>query len=286
MIGSPTWELVASHDGTTEGPSWTGSRFLYSEIPASRIWSYDIDRGSSRSWRTDTEGTNGLWVDNQGGVLGCQGLGRRIVRYVPGHPTETIVDRFAGTRFNEPNDLVVDSSGRIWFSDPNYYERPIEQDCEAVYRADPTPDGWTAQRMTTDTNRPNGVLLSADESWLYVADSPKDPKQRRDLRRYPIGGDGSLGPAEVLHDFGVGRGVDGMCRAEDGLVIATAGQRSAGAGPALYLFDAAGVVVATVPTPADKPTNCAFGGPDLDVLMVTFGGGQVYLIRDTGLRGE
>ena len=221
------WELVFDHDYITEGPVWDGRHLFYSEIGASRTWRYDPDSGERVVWREDTGRANGMLRAPGGGLLACEGGGRRVVRYVAGAPTEVIADHFAGAPFNEPNDLAQSASGRIWFSDPNYGERPMHLDHESVYRVDP---GGEAVRVTFDTNRPNGVLLNADESELYVAESPHRPDQRRQLRAYPIAADGSLGERRVLHDFGDARGVDGMTRTTEELIVATAGNHHARTG--------------------------------------------------------
>ena len=78
-----------------------------------------------------------------------------------------------GATLNMPNDLDLDGQGRIYFSDPNYSAEPNNLPHESVYLAAHTFGGnWTTKRVTFDTNRPNGVLLSADQSILYVAESP------------------------------------------------------------------------------------------------------------------
>ena len=56
----------------------------------------------------------------------CQHGDRRVARLDPpldGKPQPkfvTIADRYEGKRFNSPNDLVVHSSGAIYFTDPPY----------------------------------------------------------------------------------------------------------------------------------------------------------------------
>ena len=129
------------------------------------------------------------------------------------------------------------------------------------------------------------MLLNADESELYVAESPHRIDQRRQLRAYPIAADGCLGEHRVLHDFADGRGVDGMTRTTEGLIVATAGHRERGPGPMIYLFEPSGRVVSTHPSPADRPTNCTFAEAERAVLYVTFGGGELYRVANTGLRG-
>ncbi len=288
------WEHIASHESLTEGPAWDGTGLLYNECAASTAYRYDPGTGRSEVWREGTNGANGMVFDGQGRLFACEGIGRRVVRYA-GDETEVIADHFDGMRFNEPNDLAVDRLGRIWFSDPNYGGRPMELGHESVYRADPQAGGaYKVTRVAFDTERPNGVLLSADESALYVADSPGAPgnyyggEERdapRQLYSYGILGDGSLDDFNVLHDFGPGRGIDGMCLDSTGQIIATAGHHASGPGPMIYVFGERGRVMAAHPTPADRPTNCTFGGKNLDVLYVTFGGGEVYRVPNTGLRG-
>ncbi len=52
------------------------------------------------------------------------------------------------------------------------------------------------------------------------------------------------------------------------------------------VLDANGFRVSTHPAPADRPTNCTFGGADMTDLDVTFFGGELYRVADTGLRAE
>ncbi len=282
------WELIAKHDNLTEGPAWDGEALLYTEIAANMVWLFEPKSKKRIAWRKDTNGANGLYFDRLGRLFACEGGGRKMVRYEQGKPAQVVSDGFQGKHFNEPNDLAIDSDGRIYFSDPNYGARPMQLDHESVWRAEPIFGGsWLMARSTFDTERPNGVLLSPDQKTLYVAESPRPPQHRRQLRAYPVNGDGSLGDHVVLHDFGPYRGVDGMCMTSDGVVIATAGRREAGPGPMLYAFAPNGRVISTHRTPegTDQPTNCTFGGPGLDELFVTFGSGHVYRIVNSGYRG-
>jgi gluconolactonase len=281
------WELIAKHDGLTEGPAWDGRSLLYSECDANLTWRWDPDSNESSVWRRDTNGGNGTLFDSQGRFFVCEGAGRRVVRYEEGKPTIVIADQFEGRPFNEPNDLAIDRNGRLWFTDPNYGERPRPQDRESVYLVELAEDGASSpKRVTFDTSRPNGVLLSLDQQTLYVAESPRPPKGIRQLRAYPIRENGTFDDCEVLHDFGPHRGVDGMCLDLDGNIVATAGLLESGPGPMIYVFAPNGRVLSTHPAPADRPTNCTYGGPNLDVLFVTFGGGEVYRIPDTNRTGR
>jgi gluconolactonase len=269
-----TFERLAGPYTLTEGPAWDGDGLLFTDIGNDRILRYDPATGRIDVYRTGTEGGNGLMFDREGRLYGCQQWSRQIVRYEPDGSTTVIVDRLDGRRLNSPNDLAIDSRGRVWFSDPRYRDTmpPMELDHHSILRATPRDDGsWSVERVTFDTSRPNGLLVSADDRWLYVAESPPAPSGQRELRAYPIADDGSVGSHQVLHTFGPHRGIDGMCLDVDGNIVATAGWEQSGPGGMIYVFSPQGRVLSThpMPEPVRRPTNCAFGGPDLRTLYVT-----------------
>ena len=73
-----------------------------------------------------------------------------------------------GRRFNAPNDLSIDTQGRIYFSDPRYLgTEPRELEHRAVYRID--TDGKVVE-VTHEVDKPNGIALSPDHKTLYLAD--------------------------------------------------------------------------------------------------------------------
>ena len=276
------------YGGVTEGPIWDGEALYFTHIPTSRIMRYDPSSGDISESRGGTNHTNGLAYDTQGRLYGCCSGGRSIVRFEPDRSTTTVADRVGGQKLNTPNDLAIDHQGRIWFTNPwnvgNIDPAEVEElDNRSVLRADPQPDGgYTVARVTFDTTMPNGVLVSPDDSILYVAESNSaDIGLDRELRAYPINGDGSLGPYRTLHTFGkdrdaVHRGIDGMCFDVDGNIVATAGWPDGGPGPMIYVFSPTGRVLETHRVPARMPTNCCFGGPDLTTLYVTSTEGHFF----------
>jgi gluconolactonase len=278
------FERVAGPVGFAEGPAWDGSGLLFSDIQNSRTMRCDPGSGETRVFREGTNEANGLMLDAEGRLYACEGGGRRVARYERDGGTTVLADRFEGRRLNSPNDLAIDARGRIWFTDPRYGEQrdDMELDHESVFRLEPQPDGaWSIRRMTFDTTRPNGLLISADQKTLYVAQSEYGEGRKRELRAYPIQDDDTLGPYEVLHNFYPHRGIDGMCLDVEGNIIATAGWEVSGPGPMIYVFAPNGRVLETHPVPADRPTNCTFGGPDLTTLYVTAGSGEVFRTETT-----
>ncbi|MBM3265329.1 MAG: SMP-30/gluconolactonase/LRE family protein [candidate division Zixibacteria bacterium] len=279
------FELIAGpYGGITEGPVWDGGALLFSNIENNRVLRYAPSTGEVTVVRGGTNGGNGLVRGGTGCLYCCEGggTGRRVTRYNDDGTTTVIADRYEGKRLNSPNDLVFDSKGRLWFTDPRYgdFRADMELDHESVYRCDPQTDGsWSIQRMAYDTGCPNGLLFSKDEKKLYVAESKYGDEAKRELRAYLVLEDGTLGDYEVLHNFYPHRGVDGMCLDAAGNIVATAGWDQSGPGSMIYVFAPNGRVLSTHPVPADRPTNCCFGDADLHALYVTTVGGHLFRAR-------
>ena len=274
------FEIVAGPFSFTEGPVWDGAALLFSDIASSRTLRFDPATGETSEVRSGTHNANGLNFDAEGRLYACEGGGRCISRFEPDGGATVIVDSFEGNRLNSPNDLALDARGRIWFTDPRYgdHRSDMELDHESVFRLDPQNDAsWSITRVTFDTTRPNGLLVAADMKTLYVAQSEYGDDKKRELRAYPINDDGSVGEHVVLHNFFPHRGIDGMCLDAEGNIVATAGWEQSGPGPMIYVFAPNGRVLETHPLPVDRPTNCAFGGPDLSTLYVTTG--TAHLLR-------
>jgi gluconolactonase len=281
------WELLAGPDTITEGPAWDGSGLFFTSIASSEIRRYDPAANTVSTVYRYTNASNGLFFGPDGMLYACEQETGMIVRYDTAGHKSILRAQFEGMRLNSPNDLVLDSQGRIWFTDPRYGDqtgRELEHD--AVYRLTPTEDDsmpWPIERMTFDTTRPNGLLFSADEQTLFLAQS--DYSGKRQLRAYPIHLDGSLAPYTVLHDFGDARGIDGMCLDTDGMIVATCGWEQSGPGPRIAVFAPDGQVLEEHRLPAGAPTNCVFGGESLSDLYVTTLEGHLYRIREIGRRG-
>ena len=285
-----SWEFeqVAGPYGFTEGPVWDGDGVLFSDMPNDCIRRYDVATGDCEVVHEDTGAANGLKFDDDGRLYACEMVRRRIGRY-DGDDYEVVVDHYEGDRFNSPNDLAIED-GVLWFTDPYYDtdwepdDKELELDHRSVYRLD-LRSGGEVERVTTETANPNGLLVSPERDWLYVADSAYGPENPSRWLGYPLDADGTVGEPSVLHNFNPHRGIDGMCLDAAGNLVATAGWTDSGPGPLVYVFEPNGRVVATHPVPDELPTNCAFGGEDLQDLYVTGGSGGLYRARTelTGL---
>ncbi len=290
MTNEWNWEQIASHENLTEGPVWDGSALLYNECAAHTTFRWDPATKNSEVWRSNTGAANGMTFDRSGGLWACEGDAHRVTKINSDDPNaepEVIAAAYNNETLNWPNDIAVSASGRVYFSDPNYSSEPNNLPHESVYMAEHSFGGaWSVTRVTFDTAKPNGVLLSRDEKTLYVADSTHSAGIPRELRAYPVLENGTLGPGEQLFSFGENRGIDGMTLTTEGLIVATAGSPDSGPGSMIYVFDPSGLVKETHRTPAESPTNCTFGGGSLGDLYVTFATGYVYRVTNTGMTGH
>jgi len=287
-----TWkfELVAGpHKGRTGGLAWDGSGMIYSAVAEERVMRYDPAAGKAELFRNWSGRTNGLAMAQDGSVYGAQEGGRRVVHFRKDGSTGAMPDLLDGQHHNQPNDVIVDSRGRVWFADSYNQQVPYGPpvypmlDHASVLRLEQVSDGWRVVRVTHDTAGPRAILLSADEKTLYVADGDAERGNLQRLSAYPVRPDGGVGGVKVLIDFVVvERGIEGMCLASDGNIIACAGWKKAGCGPMLYVISPSGTILESHPAPADLPMRVAFGDAGLTSLYLTTGGGELYCARDVG----
>jgi gluconolactonase len=267
-------EKLWSEGAFTEGPAYGPDGRIYFSDIGNRILAYDPVTGRTSVYREPSGRANGLDFDPQGRLVAAEGANtggnRRVTVTEKDGKVRVLADRWQGRRFNSPNDLTIDLRGRVYFTDPRYVgDEPREIDTESVYRID--PDG-TVTQLITDVQKPNGIILAPDFKTLYLADS--NPQGNRHLLAFPLKPDGSVGPKRLLHDFGQGRGIDGMCVDVQGNIYAAAGS---GWARGVHVFDPTGKKLLFIPTPED-PTNCVFGDKDRKTLYVT-AGKSLYRIK-------
>jgi gluconolactonase len=290
---SATLKTLAGNGVGGEGPAWHPQLGL---LTSGNGHICLLDReGKSSIYRKDA-GTNGLLFDQQGRLLACEPDLRRVTRTELDGKLTVLTDRFEGKRYNSPNDITVDSQGRIYFSDPRYSKRDGMEirdakgdTVEGVYRID--LDGKVSRVIGREVERANGVLVSPDDRYLYVADNNNDTAVgARKLWRFNLGKDGTVQPStkKSIYDWGQGRGPDGVKQDEKGRLFVAAGlnkpnppfEPAKDVKGGIYVLSPEGKLLAFLPVPTDEVTNCAFGGADLRTLFIT-GGGTIYSIQTT-----
>ncbi len=279
-------------NGAGEGPAWHPEQGLFF---SGHEGITRLDKsGRSHSYRPKA-GTNGLLFDHQGRLLACEPAQRRVTRTEADGTITVLTDGYEGKRYNQPNDITVDSRGRIYFSDPCYGDRSKMEmldaegrKIEGVYRID--PDGRVQRIITHEVDRPNGVLVSADDRYLLVADNNNNAAgAARKLWRFDLNGDGTVNfkSQRLLHDWGTSRGPDGMVQDQQGRLYVAGGlnkpnppvETNDNQG-GIYIFNSEGKLLEFVHIPRDEVTNCTFGGDDMKTLYIT-AGGTLWSIRTT-----
>lgn len=252
-----------------------------------------LDREGKFSFHRENVGTNGLLFDHQGRLLACEPKLRRVTRTELDGKITVLTDSYEGKKYNQPNDIAVDSKGRIYFSDPCYGDRShmemtdaAGKSVEGVYRID--SDGKTTRILTHEVNRPNGLRVSAGDRHLYVADNNNNDKAGpRKLWQFDLKADGSVDPAsrKLLHDWGNSGGPDGIKLDTKGRLYVAGGlnrpqppaetnEKKGG----IYVFSPEGKLLEFIPIERDEVTNSAFGDDDLKTLYIT-AGGTLWTIR-------
>ena len=159
--------------GAGEGPVW------HPELGLLTSGDGNINRrdlsGKTSVFRSGA-GSNGLLFDRQGRLIVCENKRRRVTRIEDDGSVTVLADSYEGKKFNQPNDLTIDSNNRIYFSDPQYGDREgmemrdaDSREIEGVYRID--PDGRVTRIITHEVDRPNGLIVTPDDKFLFVADN-------------------------------------------------------------------------------------------------------------------
>jgi sugar lactone lactonase YvrE len=218
-----------------------------------------------------------------GGYVLAAGTGFLFVD--PAGSVSELAQPEAGRSDVRMNDGACDPQGRFWAGTMAYDESPA---AGALYRLE--LDG-SCTRVLTGLTISNGIGWSPDGATMYLADSGTGRVEAFDFH----GDTGAIsGRRTLVHIEQPGVAPDGLTVDEDGGIwVALWG------GGVIQRYAADGSRLATVRLPVERPTSCAFGGPDRAALFVTTarGGldevalarqphaGHVFRIDGLGVRG-
>ena len=240
---------LASDFQFTEGPADDGHGNVYfTDVRASRIHRWSAD-GQLSLVREDSGEANGLFFDRKGNLLACEGEKGRITATDAHGNLVVLADQYNGKRFNKPNDLWIDPTGGVYFSDPAYGGAEVVQDGEHTCYV--PPDRGAVIRVIDDMVRPNGLIGTPDGKMLYVTDAGAG-----ETYRYKINSDGTLSDKTLFVSVG-----------SDGMTIDTAGNVYLTENGVL-VFDPSGKLIEQIAVP-ERPTNVCFTGSDRRTLFIT-----------------
>jgi gluconolactonase len=290
-------EKIAEGFTWSEGPVWidSGGYLLFNDVPENTMYRWSEKDGLSVFLKPSgydgddlstlrEAGANGLLLEPDGSLLLADSGTRIVARLDLATKTrKPVATSFEGKRFNSPNDVARRRDGAVFFTDPPYglkgmNESPVkEQPANGVYRVD--ADG-TVHLIDDQLTFPNGVALSPDEHTLYVSNS--DPKQPIWVA-YALDADGNVVSRRVFDDATdlVAEGKPGL---PDGMAMSADGHLFASAPGGILVFDDAGKRLGRIETGV-AVSNCAFGDDGRTLYMTSHSFVARVATRATGVDG-
>ena len=247
-------EKVASGFTFVEGPaSDKNGNVYFSDIPNQRIYIWTT-QDSLVTYREESNGANGLYIDKEQNLLACEGYASRVSLTTPEGDYKIIASSFEGIPFNRTNDLWAHPNGDIYFTDPQYDGdmSNLNQGGMHVYRI--ASDYKNIDKVCSDLVRPNGIIGTPDGKVLYVSDRG-DGK----TYKYSITADGTLSEKTLF----INEGSDGMTLDEKGNLYITTKDKSQ-----VDIYSQKGKLLKTIEIP-EAPTNLTFSGKTKGQLYIT-----------------
>ena len=185
-------EILGRNMSWAEGPLWIPGKkwLLCSDVKENRIYRWSEQEGfklylENSGFTGDTtdsreRGSNGLTIDAEGRLVLCQHGNRQVARMLapldsPKPNFEVLASSFEGWKLNSPNDLVYDSKGNLYFTDPPFgLNESLENDpkkeltFQGIFRLGTS---GKLSLVTKDIDRPNGLAFSPNEDKLYVSNT-------------------------------------------------------------------------------------------------------------------
>ena len=261
-------EILADGFEWSEGPVWSSqlNSVLFSDVPENVIYSWNEDKGlgtftrpigySGKVPNLKKAGTNGLTIDADGNLIICMHGDRKITRLEKLNINRkvTLVNSFDGNLLNSPNDLVYDSKGNLYFTDPPYgllegdNDKLKEIEFNGVYKVSPNGD---IEVLVKNLTRPNGISISNDEKILYVANSDRNNPV---IMQYDLSEEGAKNPSIFFDGRELTKKDIGLF---DGLKVHPTGNIFATGPGGVLVIKENGDHIGTIRTEV-RTANCAF----------------------------
>lgn len=287
MSDSVQIEIIADSLDWSEGPVWVPGHnmLLFSDVPTNIVYKWTEEKGKElylnpsgfTGEETDSkeQGSNGLLL-NEGRLILCQHGNRQLAVMntelgEPGADFTAIADHYDGKRFNSPNDVALGKNKSYYMTDPPYglgkgMDDPQKEiPFQGVYQI--TPSG-NVILLVDSLTRPNGIALSPDNKYLYVANS--DPAKTK-WYRYELA-DSSVVSGSVFYDATALSGKEPG--GADGFKVDSKGNIYASGPGGIWIFNSDAKVLGKIKLP--NPCSNTALSDDEKTLYIT---NDMYVLR-------
>ena len=258
-------------DSFLEGPVFDSRGNLYvTDIPFGRVFQVDPKGEWNLVAQWDGE-PNGMKFLNDTELLIADYKNGLMRLNIQTGQVKPFLERRNSERFKGVNDLVLDARGNVYFTDQG--QTGVHDPSGRVYRL--SPEG-KLDLLLNNVPSPNGIVLSPDERFLFVAAT-----RGNSVWRMPLLIDGSVSKVGQFFTSYGPSGPDGLAMDESGRLLV--------ANPGLaYVWVlshwAEPEEVLTGPKGASL-TNIAFGGKDRKTLYCTDSSNGNILMAELSVAG-
>ena len=281
-------EIIAEGFEWSEGPLWLSDQniLIFSDVPKNIVYKWSEGKDAEiyltpsgytgdNSPYSGEEGSNGLFLSNDGKLVLCQHGDRKVSVMdaplnAPAAKFLPLADNYQGKKLNSPNDGTFNSKGDLFFTDPPYGLPKQAEDStkeipfQGVYRV----ANSQIILLTDSVTRPNGIALFPGEKTLLVANS--DPAKAV-WYAFDLNENDSITSGRVFYDATQNTNEKGS---PDGLKIDKAGNVFATGPGGVWIFSKEGNLLGKIKIP-EATSNCALS-PDEKTLYIT---ADMYVVR-------
>ncbi len=235
-----------------EGPHWDGDhdRLWWVDLLAGLVHSSDLGTGEATTFSVGHP-VGAVVTRASGGLVAADARGYSYLS-----PTGEVLGQVemlpAGQRMN---DAKTDPAGRLWAGST---AMEFTSGAGALHVLSP---GGAVDTVLTGLTMPNGLGWSPRGDTFYLVDSLEGWLRAWDFDP----GSGAITSPRTLVNFGRQDELpDGLCVDATGTIwVAIWG------GSRVERYTADGKPLGPLPVPVAQPSSCAFGGPGLEMLLVT-----------------
>jgi gluconolactonase len=215
----------------------------------------------------------GLTLDQEENLYICDPRRKAVLKVSTQGDVSVLLDEVDGQNLIQPNFSVFDAKGTLYFSDSGDWKKTNG----VIYRV--SPEGKAAVFSQGPFHFANGLALDASEQYLYVVESNLNRVLRIGIRP-----DGTAGEAEVY--------AEGILSVPDGLAFDALGNlyvTTYGSSAIYRVTPDRSVALLCQDVESELlclATNCAFGGPGFDQLLVANLGHQHLSVLDLKVKGQ